>query len=203
MVARQAAAGNGAACSALIGRGALVGARTKGGGGATALHLAASRGHAGVIRALLAGGASASVSTKARELSCFSRACLPAQWVTHRTLFSHHTIAWTAGRRCKRGVCVRLLMATQDEKRTPLHLAAAGGHDQCVAALAAAGADLAARDVLGAAPLASAAAENRCATAKLLLEAGARLEADDYDGWTAQQTADFHNFDEVGSTRID
>ena len=142
-----AAAGNGAVVSALLGRGALIAARTRAGGGMTALHLAAERGHAGVVRALVAGGAAISAPTLGEE-------------------------------------------------QTALHLAARGDHTECVGLLLNASADLNARNVLGGTPLHSAAEGNAVGALKQLLDAGCDPKLLDHDGWTAQQTADFHDYDE-------
>ena len=142
-----AAAGNGAVVSALLGRGALIAARTRAGGGMTALHLAAERGHAGVVRALIAGDAAVSAPT-------------------------------------------------QGEEQTALHLAARGDHTECVGLLINASADLGARNMLGGTPLHSAAEGNAVGALKQLLDAGCDPKTLDYDGWTAQQTADFHDYDE-------
>ena len=85
-------------------------------------------------------------------------------------------------------------------------MACRAGHDECVRALLAGGADARARDVLGATPLHAAAEGNAVHVGRILIDAALQdacgespvplLADEDHDGWSAQQVADFHNHDE-------
>ncbi len=81
--------------------------------------------------------------------------------------------------------------AADEEKVTPLHIAAAGGYGELVRVLLSAGADTGARDIYGFTPLHSAAREGHLAAVQVLVESGANVNAADIDNFTPAQVALF------------
>lgn len=75
------------------------------------------------------------------------------------------------------------LAAQLEDGRTPLHVAAYGGHDQVVAFLLAEGADVNAQTTNGSTPLHGAAYSGHTKCAQLLIEAGADLMAANNSGY--------------------
>ena len=87
--------------------------------------------------------------------------------------------------------------AADEEKITPLHVAAFGGHAEVVGVLLAAGADTGARDMYGFTPLHAAAREGHLAAVQVLVEGGADVNAVDVDSFTPVQVASFMQRQEV------
>ena len=79
--------------------------------------------------------------------------------------------------------------AEDSYKTTPLHYAAKSGHDACVRALAAAGANKEARDAIDNSPLLCAACEGRAAGVRAMLAVGADKDARDGSGMTGLHMA--------------
>jgi len=89
-----------------------------------------------------------------------------------------------------------LIEARDSDGSTPLHCAVWKGHQQAVAFLLSAGADVNARnnnDHWGTTPLHAAAHANQAAIAELLLQHGANVTAKDLAGKTPMHHTTFHN----------
>ncbi|MFH1108355.1 MAG: ankyrin repeat domain-containing protein, partial [Planctomycetota bacterium] len=81
--------------------------------------------------------------------------------------------------------------ATDEERLTPLHVAAFGGQADIIRLLVSAGADVGARDMFGFTPLHAAARDGQLAAVQTLVAGGAEVNATDNDGSTAVQVALF------------
>ncbi|MCW5655293.1 ankyrin repeat domain-containing protein [Hydrogenophaga sp.] len=135
--------------------------------GATAMHLAALRGHAHTLEVLAAGG------------------CDPDAVDTHGQTPMHYA-AW-AGQASAIGT-LALHGASRDVQdkggRTPLHLAARASHAEALQALLAADSDVRATDHTGQTPLHDGAVGGHSHTVQLLLAHGAEIDAADHLGGT-------------------
>jgi ankyrin repeat protein len=97
----------------------------------------------------------------------------------------------------------RAILDSESQERTPLHVAAALGHDEVARLLLDAGASPKARDECRETPLHLAAAGNRASTVRLLLERGAEADAKGRDGMTPLLYAAARGHAEAGQALID
>ena len=149
-------------------------------GARTALHLAATHGHANVVQVL--------IDAKANVNAMRTDGCTPLHLAA---CFGYDEVAKLL---LAAGAKLDILDMTQN---TALQLAAWDGHAAVVQQLIAKGADLELPDAFGRTPLILAADDGHVEVVRLLVSAGAKLETKTHKGHTALFLAADHNEKEV------